>query len=199
MGDVRKARLHTAEGAFEGEALLETAELIFRGERRLVIPFATVSTVEEQDGRLILNGNVVLELGAAAAKWAAKIRNPKTVVQKLGVKARQKVAVMAFENDEFADELRKHGALVSTGKPQKDSDAIFYAAASRADLDRVATLIRSLAPHGALWIVRPKGVKSISESDVMTAGRAAGLVDVKVVRFSETHTAEKFVIPVASR
>jgi len=29
--------------------------------------------------------------------------------------------------------------------------------------------------------------------------KAAGLVDVKVVRFSDTHTAEKFVIPLASR
>jgi hypothetical protein len=29
----------------------------------------------------------------------------------------------------------------------------------------------------------------------MKAGQAAGLVDVKVVRFSETHTAEKFVVP----
>ena len=27
----------------------------------------------------------------------------------------------------------------------------------------------------------------------MNAARAAGLVDVKVVRFSDTHTAEKFV------
>jgi hypothetical protein len=29
----------------------------------------------------------------------------------------------------------------------------------------------------------------------MAAGKTAGLVDVKVVSFSETHTAEKFVIP----
>jgi hypothetical protein len=33
----------------------------------------------------------------------------------------------------------------------------------------------------------------------MRAGKEAGLVDVKVVRFSETHTAEKFVIPRARR
>ena len=32
----------------------------------------------------------------------------------------------------------------------------------------------------------------------MAAGKAAGLVDVKVVGFSPTHTAEKFVIPVAN-
>jgi hypothetical protein len=33
----------------------------------------------------------------------------------------------------------------------------------------------------------------------MRAGKAAGLVDVKVVSFSATHTAEKFVIPVRAR
>ncbi len=33
----------------------------------------------------------------------------------------------------------------------------------------------------------------------MAAGKRAGLVDVKVVSFSDTLTAEKFVIPVAKR
>jgi hypothetical protein len=34
---------------------------------------------------------------------------------------------------------------------------------------------------------------------MMRAGQTAGLVDVKVVSFSDTLTAEKFVIPVAKR
>jgi hypothetical protein len=33
----------------------------------------------------------------------------------------------------------------------------------------------------------------------MAAGKDAGLVDVKVVKFSETQTAEKLVIPKAQR
>jgi hypothetical protein len=33
----------------------------------------------------------------------------------------------------------------------------------------------------------------------MAAGKDAGLVDVKVVNFSEAESAEKFVIPVAMR
>jgi hypothetical protein len=53
--------------------------------------------------------------------------------------------------------------------------------------------------HGALWTIRPKGRKEISEAAVMAAGRAAGLVDVKVVSCSPTHTAEKFVIPLRKR
>ena len=66
-------------------------------------------------------------------------------------------------------------------------------------LDRLRALKRSLKPNGALWVIRPKGSAAISESEVMAAGKKAGLVDVKVVSFSETHTAEKFVIPTRDR
>jgi hypothetical protein len=48
-------------------------------------------------------------------------------------------------------------------------------------------------------VVRPKGRPEISEAAVMAAGKAAGLVDVKVVSLSATHTAEKLVIPVKDR
>lgn len=33
----------------------------------------------------------------------------------------------------------------------------------------------------------------------MKAGKMAGLVDVEIVKFSESHTALKFVIPLAKR
>ena len=56
-----------------------------------------------------------------------------------------------------------------------------------------------LKANGALWVIRPKGRPEIPESAVMAAGKAAGLVDVKVVSFSPTHTAEKFVIPISKR
>jgi hypothetical protein len=46
-----------------------------------------------------------------------------------------------------------------------------------------------------LWIVYPKGKQEITELQVIEAGRQAGLVDVKVVSFSATHTALKFVRP----
>jgi hypothetical protein len=51
----------------------------------------------------------------------------------------------------------------------------------------------------AMWVVYPKGRQQITEGDVLAAGRAAGLKDVKVVGFSATHTALKFVIPLTRR
>jgi len=52
---------------------------------------------------------------------------------------------------------------------------------------------------GAIWVIRPRGSDAISEGDVMAAGKAAGLVDIKVARFSDTHSALKFVIPIGQR
>jgi len=60
-------------------------------------------------------------------------------------------------------------------------------------------LAGAIRPDGAVWTIRPKGKGGISENDTMAAGKRAGLVDVKVASFSETQTAEKFVIPVARR
>lgn len=52
---------------------------------------------------------------------------------------------------------------------------------------------------GVVWVIRLKGRPEVSERAVMAAGKAAGLVDVKVVGLSPTHTARKFVIPVSQR
>ena len=44
-----------------------------------------------------------------------------------------------------------------------------------------------------------ENVPRIRDVEVMAAGRAAGLVDNKVVSFSETHTSLRLVIPVKER
>ncbi len=202
MGKTTKSRLHFEGRTYDGEAMLETSELLFRGERRLLIPFAQITSVTAREGLLdvkFAGGVAALELGAQAAQWAEKIRNPKSVIQKIGIKPGQVVSVVHLDDDAFVEDLEKAGAAVSRGRARKNSDTIVYGANTRADLDRLATLKSSLAPNGALWIIRPKGVKEITEGDTMAAGKTAGLVDVKVVRFSDTHTAEKFVIPLKSR
>ncbi len=102
-------------------------------------------------------------------------------------------------DDNFVRDLRQQGKSFSESKALKNSDLVFFGANQRAELSRVQKLLPSLASAGALWIVYPKGKQEITELQVLEAGRAAGLVDVKVVRFSETHTALKFVRPKAKR
>ncbi len=123
----------------------------------------------------------------------------RTRMQKLGVKPDWRVSVVAVGDPEFVTELRGAVQHVSIGRVVAESDAIFFGASDAKELVRLATLKRSMKQNGALWVIRPKGRKEISERAVMDAGKAAGLVDVKVISFSPTHTGEKFVIPVAQR
>jgi hypothetical protein len=123
----------------------------------------------------------------------------RTRLQKIGVKPEWRVAVVAVGDPEFLDELRGAVAEVIVGRVADARDAIFFGAMHAKELARLGTLKRSLKPNGALWVIRPKGRPEISERAVMDAGKAAGLVDVKVISFSPTHTGEKFVIPVADR
>ena len=123
----------------------------------------------------------------------------RTRLQKIGVKPEWRASVIAVGDPDFIRELRGAAAEVVVGRTLDDSDAIFFGAIDAKELVRLAVLRRSLKPNGALWVIRPKGRPEISERAVMDAGKAAGLVDVKVISFSATHTGEKFVIPVAQR
>jgi hypothetical protein len=187
----------------EGKVRLETDVLQFRGaDIRLSIPFKQMSNVSGHDGALSVTfaeGTACFALGAAAKKWAHKILHPPSRLDKLGVKPGQRIAIVNIEDGDLAREIASRGGMVSVGRASRDSDAIFYGASRERDLARLERLKASLAPAGALWVIRPKGRPEISERAVMAAGKAAGLVDVKVVGYSRTHTAEKFVIPVAKR
>ena len=69
----------------------------------------------------------------------------------------------------------------------------------KATLERLETLKRSIKPNGALWVLWPKGRRELTGNDVRRAALAHGLVDVKVVAFSATHSGLKLVIPLARR
>jgi len=121
------------------------------------------------------------------------------LIDKLGVKPEQRVVVLGVEGAEFLKDLADRVPKYSAGKPIKDADLIFFSAEALADLSHLRSLSRSMQRNGAIWVVYPKGQKHIREIDVITAGKAAGLVDNKVCSFSATHTALRFVVPVANR
>ncbi len=185
-----------------GKALLETSEIIFRGDSRLKIPFASLKSVVAKDGELRLkwpDNSAIFELGEQAEKWAYAILHPKSVEEKLGVKPGARISLLHLPSPELLQHARNSAAVVADDEPLKDSDVLFYGAEGVSDLSRVKKLIPSLAASGALWIVYPKGRKEITELQVLAAGREAGLVDIKVVSYSPTHTALKFVRPKAKR
>ncbi len=184
-----------------GKALLETNEIIFRGDFRLVIPLAQITAIDATDGKLTVtypDGTAVFDLGPQAEKWAAKIRNPKSVMDKLDVKPGQRVVVLRVPDDGFVARLRERGAAVST-RTARDADVIFVGAETLGELSGLRQLVAQIKRDGAIWTITPKGKGGIKDTDVMGVAKAAGLVALKVVSFSDTHSANKFVIPKTSR
>jgi hypothetical protein len=202
MGSEANCKVRVGKQESEGKALLETSEILFRGEFRLKIPFSKIKSVRATNGELRVQtaeGLAVFHLGPAAEKWRDKILHPKSRIEKLGAKPGSKVSLLGQFDGEFLREVGSLTKSVSKGDLSADSEWIFFAADARDDLARLSKISKSMERAAALWIVYPKGQKQITENDVLAAGRNAGLKDVKVVGFSATHTALKFVIPRAER
>ena len=187
---------------YRGVARLEHMDLVFRGETSLTIPLRDVAEVHARSESLFVTfgaKRAALAIGNGAAKWADRIGNPPSRVKKLGVKAGMRVALIGGPDPGLQQELEASGATIASAA-ETGLDAIFYGVRTTKDLARLKTLSGRLQPAGALWVIRGKGKGAVvSEADSMAAGKRAGLVDVKVVSFSDTHSAEKYVIPVARR
>ena len=187
----------------DGVAHLEPDALSFKGDFTLKIPIASIAAFDAKAGKLTVTFGAeaaTFHLGAQAEKWALKIRYPRGRLEKLGVKDTFVVSVLDVEDDSFLRELDGRAAVVATGrKPRAASDLIVYGVSARTGLDRLTALRASIVSAGAIWVVWPKGRKELREDDVRAAARAQGLVDVKVMSFSDTLSALKLVIPVAQR
>lgn len=134
------------------------------------------------------------------SSYVGNARYPRSRLEKLGVKDTFVVSVIDVDDDSFHRELDGKTAKVATGKkPKAASDMIVYGVTAKPDLDRLTAFRGSIVPAGMIWVLWPKGRKELREDDVRNAAIAQGLVDVKVMSFSETLSALKLVIPVAQR
>jgi hypothetical protein len=197
MGKEAVCTVRSGGRSAQGKALLETDDLVFRGGFRLAIPLASLTSVKVHEGWLAVeypDGSAEFELGLQAAKWADRILHPPSLLDRLDVKPTSHVATLGVADQDFLRDLRARTPHVST-EGGRDQDLVFLQADDLAALDRLKKLEAAIARDGGIWVIAPKGRRDIREMDVLNAGRAAGLKDVKVARFSDTHTTHKFVIP----
>lgn len=193
MGKDAQVRAVFADGADEGRLQFEAPRLLFRGGRRRVFEGADLKGLKAEGGDLVLADGSRFTLGdKQAASWADAILNPKTRLDKLGVRPGMRVAVLGVADDDLAAELT--GREAAPVDELADLDLLFYTADSAEELARLGELVPALAEKGALWIVSRKGkAATVKDVEVMAAAKAVGLVDNKVVGFSDTLTALRFV------
>ena len=124
------------------------------------------------------------------------------LLDKLGVRPGSRVAIVGDVDPDgtFRAQLADRTSDVSIGRPKSDSDLVFLASDSTDELAPLADLRGLIRPAGAIWVVSRKGrAATLRDVEVIAAARDAGLVDNKVVSFSDTHTSLRLVIPVAGR
>ncbi len=187
----------------EGRLQHEGDRIQFRGAFRLDVPTKDLKKVSVAGDDLVLawaKEKAMFTLGAAVApKWAHKILNPPSLLDKLGIKAGQQVGLAGKFEESFVAQLSARAESVGAVRAGMAYDVVLMLAHAPGDLDAIPALVPALTPAGALWVVYPKGGGTIKEAQVRAAGLAAALVDNKTCAFSAALTALRWVRPVASR
>jgi len=110
-----------------------------------------------------------------------------------------RVALIGVDDRAFTRELRGRTSDITEARPLKDTDMILFAVDGAAPLKRLSTFERAIKRNGSIWVLWPKGQAHIKEDTIRAAAIAQGLVDIKVIAFSEALSGLKLVIPLARR
>jgi hypothetical protein len=186
-----------ADSTAEVKALLESDELILRGNIRMRAPLHALRDVRVESDFLCFNLGehpIQLRLGAAAAKsWAKKINTPPpSLADKLGITGKT-VRTIGPISDRSLDSALNAAALVRAQNPDLIIACIDTPESLTATLrEAKAQLARSIP----IWLVYHKGPgHPLKESAIRTTLRAEGLMDTKVASVSAELTALRFNHP----
>lgn len=209
MGLEAKCRARVADDSgkireADATVLLESEELIVRGEARIRIPRASITKITARAGVLTIAAPpqiVSLKLGdEAAAKWKKKLGEaPKRLIDKLDVKAGAKVWLLGIDEPTLERQVGERTHDVSRGRAAASCDVVFVGMESEKDLDRLPRALAATTDAGAIWVIHRKGPTGVADTTIFARAKELGLVYTKVARVSDTHTAEKLVRPLESR
>jgi hypothetical protein len=191
------------ECTFEGttskvKALLESSEVILRGDIRRRIPFNALQNVRVESQNLCFNMDkhpMQLHLGARAAEsWAKKIKTPPpSLAQKLGVTDKTVVRTIGAVNRTVLSALSSAGAQIGNEKPDIIISCVDTPKNLIATLQAAKTQLAGSIP---IWVVYHKGPgHPLNEAAIRSCLRANGLMDTKVASVSTELTALRFNRP----
>jgi hypothetical protein len=109
------------------------------------------------------------------------------------------VAVIGVVDEVVLADLAAKGAELVNDSIPDGAPMVLFRIEWPAALSQLAAMSTRIARDGAIWVVHPRGVPAVADAVIFAAAKEAGLTYTKVVRFSDTDTAEKLVIPRAAR
>jgi hypothetical protein len=188
----------------DGTVLLETDELVVRGEARVRIKRTDIQRVARRAGAITVTAprtRITLTLGEpAATRWEKKLGEaPKRLIDKLDVKPEAAVLLIGTHDDALCAQLEERTSKLSRASGARHRDVVFVDVSRTADMTRIARANDAIGDNGAIWVVHPKGPNGIADTAIYAKAKELGLTAIKVARVSDTLTAEKLVRPLASR
>jgi hypothetical protein len=178
------------------KVLLETNELVVRGDIRRRVPIAQLTDVlvENEELHFTVDGNPVsFALGTALAqRWAKAIATPPpSLATKLGISAGSRLWLLG---EVECEELKTAIDQASSTNGTK-ADLILASVKTSLDLeDALTRLPKHQSDLPPLWIVYPKGtVHGFGETSVRENLRRRGFIDTKIASVSSALTALRFI------
>jgi hypothetical protein len=194
MGLEQKCRASWPGGSGDVKALLETHELILRGDVKRSFPIARLANIRVDAENLRFRAadeEIALTLGAEiAGRWAKKLTTPPpSLAQKLGVGPTSKALVIG-EIDDAALSEALGGNIVASPEEAR----LCVAVVRDEEALRQALLVQqSCAFETLIWIANVKGPRSpFGDNAVRSFMRNAGYIDNKVSAVSDILSATRY-------
>ena len=193
MGLELKTTVKTGGNTYEGMLHLDSKELTFRSKDfRYVGEIAKLKAKTNGDELVVTSERPQLRfaIGAKVSRWLDKIENPPSRLTKLGVKDGFRCWVSTGFTKAFAQELRDGGSSVC--RDISACDLAFWKVTNREQLEEFALIAEQLPSSINLWIVWPKGVSEVGQTDVMNAAKSYGYGPSKTAAFDDAHSSMRF-------
>ena len=177
---------------FRVKALLESTELILRGELKRKLPLTALTHIKASATQLSFKAQgetITLALPAGkAATWAKKITSPlPSLAKKLGLSAEALAFVIGKTDDAELDAALKGN---TTPTPQQ---AALFIAVTRDEAQLTAALKIYGKAQAPLWLINVKGPKSVlGENTIRATLRALGFMDTKTCAVSATLSGTRY-------
>jgi len=190
-------KLQVGKDQYAGKVRMEADYIDFAGSTKFRFRLAETSQAHRQDDSICFGFHghpVVIHLGEVrrAETWMDYIAQPRTIADKLGVKEGQHVRVLNMDDPELMNCLEsKKTKLVKD--PFARCDMVMLGVERPSELQKIEDLSENLSPHGAIWVVLPKSIRTVTKANVIAAVREAGLNHVETVDYSESQHAHKIV------
>jgi hypothetical protein len=196
-------KLQVGRDHYDGKARMEVDHIDFAGSTKYRFRLSEIRSPRQDDEALSFDfhGNTVtikLSSTRAATNWIDYMLHPQTLVDKLGIKEGHKVRVLNLDDNQLLGLLQTRNATIIS-QPATSCDMVMLGVERPSELRQIEDLSETLRPDGAIWVVLPKSVRTVTKANVFAAAREAGLSQVEVVDYSETQAAYKIVRPPASK